>query len=154
MRVIVSLIFAALCVTSHAHADARSEALDKESYEMYQQVFSPFCPGRSLNDCPSSKAHELKAEMRQKLEQGIPPDVILQELFARFGDKYRTVPLFEGFGRMVWLAPLAFLGIGFLAALVVVFRRKQSTSKQISAKQSQISPELEQQIKQELSNLD
>jgi cytochrome c-type biogenesis protein CcmH/NrfF len=55
---------------------------------------------------------------------------------------------------MVWLAPVTFLGVGFLAALVVVFRRKQSSSKQNSPKQSQISSELEQQIQEELSNLD
>lgn len=154
MRIFLALIAALLFSRAHAYADARSEALDKESYEMYQQVFSPFCPGRSLNDCPSSKAHELKVEMRQKLEQGVAPDVILQDVFARFGDKYRAVPLFEGFGRMVWLAPVAFLGVGFLSALAVVFRRKQSSSKKNSSKQSQISAELEQQIQEELSNLD
>ena len=108
-----------LCAPSFARADANSEALDKQSYEMYQQVFSPFCPGRSLNDCPSSKAHELKLEMRQKLEQGVPPDQILQAVFSRFGDKYRAVPLFEGIGTMVWLAPIGFVVVGLTLAVAV-----------------------------------
>ena len=153
MRFLVCLILLVSCATS-AMCDERTEALDKQSYEMYQQVFSPFCPGRSLNDCPSSKAHELKAEMRTKLEQGVPEQEILNEVFARFGDKYRAVPLFEGFGRMVWLAPLAFLTLGFVIALGVVLRRKKTVSTLRRSPESVLSAEMEREIESELSKLD
>lgn len=143
-----------LCAPSFARADANSEALDKQSYEMYQQVFSPFCPGRSLNDCPSSKAHELKLEMRQKLEQGVPPDQILQAVFSRFGDKYRAVPLFEGIGTMVWLAPIGFVVVGLALAVAVVLRRKKASSRTSSPQEARVSPELQRAIDEELSKLD
>lgn len=154
MRAVVAILATVLFLSASARADERSEALDKQSYEMYQQVFSPFCPGRSLNDCPSSKAHELKAEMRAKLEEGVPREQILGAVFERFGDKYRAVPLFEGVGRWVWLAPICFLVLGLAVASTVAFRRKRSVSGATKGFTSGISPELQQQIDQELSKLD
>ncbi len=139
---------------SPSRADERTEALDKQSYEMYQQVFSPFCPGRSLNDCPSSKAHELKADMRAQLEQGVPPEQVLSQVFEKFGDKYRAVPTFEGFGRFAWLAPIAFLLLGAMVAMGVVFRRKKSGPAPQKASDPAIPPELQRQIDDELSKLD
>lgn len=150
----LSLIMLLLCAPSFAHADANADALDKQSYEMYQQVFSPFCPGRSLNDCPSSKAQELKLEMRQRLEQGVPQDQILKDVFARFGEKYRAVPLFEGIGTMVWLAPLGFTLLGLALAGAVVFRKKKAASISLSAQERSVSPELQRAIDDELSKLD
>ena len=156
MTLIVRVALFSLLVfcTAPAQADERSEALDKQSYEMYQQVFSPFCPGRSLNDCPSSKAHELKADMRAQLEQGVPPEQILSQVFEKFGDKYRAAPTFEGFGRFAWLAPITFLLLGALLALAVVFRRKKSGPVAPKAADLGIPPELQRQIDDELSKLD
>lgn len=150
----VLLLAIILVISVGAHAQTQRDELDKQSYEMYQQVFSPFCPGRSLNDCPSSKAQDLKAEMRSKLEQGVSKEQILQDVFARFGDKYRAVPLFEGIGQLVWLAPIAFLGIGFLLAMRVILSRKKSESGPTRASQLSVSSDLERQVEQELSKLD
>jgi len=137
-----------------ASAQQGSEALDRQSYEMYQQVFSPFCPVRSLNDCPSSKAQDLKREMRAKLEAGVPQDEILSEVFARFGDKYRTVPLFEGIGKMVWIAPIAFALIGLAIAGGVVLRRKKGSPAPDSPSGTAIPEELQRRIDEELAKLD
>lgn len=153
VRLLSSLALCALSLAT-AYADPGSEALDNKSYEMYQQVFSPFCPGRSLNDCPSSKAQELKAEMRQKLEQGTAPEIILEGVFAQFGDKYRAVPVFEGFGRMVWIAPFGFVVIGLIGAIIVVLRRKKGDLRSNSRTQIKISAALQDRINQELTKLD
>ena len=154
MKFVCAVLAAVLFLGLPARADERSDALDKQSYEMYQQVFSPFCPGRSLNDCPSSKAHEPKAEMREKLGQGVPQEQILGEVFDRFGDKYRAVPLFEGVGRWVWLAPICFLLLGLAVATGVAFRRKGSVSDSTRGSVPGLSPELQRQIDDELSKLD
>lgn len=140
-------------------ADERSEALDKQATELYQQVFSPFCAGRSLNDCPSSKAHELKVEMRAKLEAGVPPQVVLEEVFQQFGEKYRTVPAYQGFGKLVWWVPVGFVILGLFVALIVVLSRRKSqprpSTKSASDSSSAIlSEELRAQIDKELSSFD
>ena len=154
---IVSLVLIGSCVP--ARADARSEALDKQAAELYQQVFSPFCAGRSLNDCPSSKAQELKAQMRSKLEAGVPPQTILEDVFRQFGEQYRTVPAYQGFGKLVWWVPVAFLVFGLFVALIVVLSRRSSrqvsTSQRTSAHSTPpISDEVRAQIDKELSSFD
>lgn len=103
-------LVAALVVSQNRPAAELS--WERKAADMYQQVLSPFCPGRSLNDCPSSKAQELKTDMLVKLQSGAPQDVVLEEVFAKFGEQYRAVPRNEGFGRMVWLAPLLFIVLG------------------------------------------
>lgn len=118
-------------------AQEASSQLDAQAYEMYQQVLSPFCPGRSLNDCPSSKAHDLKEEMRQRLEQGVPPEEIIEEVFTRFGDQYRAVPHYAGFGKLVWWVPLSFVALG---ALLIVLLARGKQRKNTGAKVPSISP--------------
>lgn len=135
-------------------ADERSEALDREATNLYQQVFSPFCPGRSLNDCPSSKAAELKDEMRAELEAGKASEVILQEVFTKYGDQYRAVPPFAGVGMLVWLVPIAFVGIGLMIAVRVSNSRKKNAPVSSRTTTSHLSEEDERKIQEELSKLD
>jgi len=163
--VLVAIVLAAL----PARAQSANEALERKANELYQQVFSPFCPGRSLNDCPSSKAHDLKLEMRQKLEQGVAPEVILEQVFSQYGDQYRAVPPYEGVGKLVWWAPCIFLLIGAGVALnlargrrlrvTAVDQRLSSGDKRdgssVSLKgEPVLSDELRQQIESELARLD
>jgi cytochrome c-type biogenesis protein CcmH/NrfF len=130
------------------------EALDREATNLYQQVFSPFCPGRSLNDCPSSKAGELKDEMRAELEAGKSPEVILNEVFQKYGDQYRAVPQFSGVGVLVWLVPIGFVAIGFAVAVGVSISRKRTSSASVASQKPALSAEEERRIQEELSKLD
>jgi cytochrome c-type biogenesis protein CcmH len=153
----VSKIFLALSVAlsvGTAYADERSEALDRQATVLYQQVFSPFCPGRSLNDCPSSKAAELKDQMRAELEAGKAPDVILNEVFQKYGDQYRAVPQFSGVGVLVWLVPIAFVVIGLVFAIVASSRRKRRASAEAGSNGPALSAEDERRIQDELSRLE
>ena len=117
-------------------------------------MFSPFCPGRSLNDCPSSKAADLKDEMRAQLEAGTPPEVVLQGVIDKYGEQYRAVPRFAGVGILVWLVPMGFVLIGLIAALVVSLGRKKATSVVNGASSDSISTEDERRIAEELAKLD
>jgi cytochrome c-type biogenesis protein CcmH/NrfF len=155
----VKIIFTLCCALSTfgavvAAADERSEKLDREATTLYQQVFSPFCPGRSLNDCPSSKAGELKDEMRAQLESGMPAEVVLQGVIDKYGEQYRAVPRFAGIGIFVWVVPLGFVAIGLLAALLVSLGRKKVAPVVASSRKDSISDEDERRIAEELSKLD
>lgn len=101
-------------------SDEARERLDAAADEVYQQVLSPFCPGRALSDCPSQKAHDLKAEIRGQLAQGAVAEDVLEGVFARYGDQYRAVPGYAGFGLVAWLGPLLFLVLGAFVALRMV----------------------------------
>jgi cytochrome c-type biogenesis protein CcmH len=152
---LLAILVAIGCVgAAPVFADERSEALDREATNLYQQVFSPFCPGRSLNDCPSSKAGELKDEMRAELEAGKSPEVILNEVFQKYGDQYRAVPQFSGVGVLVWLVPIGFVAIGFAVAVGVSISRKRTSSASVASQKPALSAEEERRIQEELSKLD
>ncbi len=158
-RLIALIAILLLIAAPSARADERKDALDKQSYDLYQQVFSPFCPGRSLNDCPSSKAHELKLEMRAQLESGVPPQAILEGVFAKFGEKYRAIPAYQGFGKLVWWVPLGFVVLGLLAACFLVVRRgarsqQKKNSTPVTTAPEHLSADIQAQIARELSELE
>lgn len=130
--------------------------LDKSAYSVYQQIFSPFCPGRSLNDCPSSKAHDLKMELREQLASGVSEQEVLDGVFKKYGDKYRAIPQYAGFGKLVWWIPLGFILLGG----GVVFARSTGRGRDSHQGSSQseetvsLSSEVEAQIEKELSSMD
>jgi len=135
-------------------SEARTE-LDARAYGLYQQVLSPFCPGRSLNDCPSSKAQDLKIQMRQKLEQGLPEAAILEDVFSTFGEQYRAVPHYAGFGKLVWWVPAGFVALGFALILLITRGRRTSPTRTAGAQQNVgLSSEMQAKIKSELDALD
>lgn len=169
-RIGLFVTVAVAMTTAPSHAQRSGEELNRKAYEIYQQVFSPFCPGRSLNDCPSSKAHDLKVEIRQQLEQGEAPDVVLERVFQRFGDQYRAVPQYTGFGKLVWWAPLSFLMVGAIVALCIARGRSGKTGSVANDLQRRVqerehsssdgqqaapmSDDLRRQIEAELAQLD
>jgi cytochrome c-type biogenesis protein CcmH/NrfF len=104
--------------------------------------------------------------MRQKLEQGIAPDVVLEQVFQQYGDQYRAVPQYAGFGRLVWWAPALFLALGSIVALVIA-RGKRTDAKHVlaarldagaaqstEAQAPSVSPEMRARIEAELARFE
>jgi cytochrome c-type biogenesis protein CcmH/NrfF len=141
---------------AHAEEPMGEEVWQKKAAEMYQQVLSPFCPGRSLNDCPSSKAQELKTDMLVKLQSGVSEQEVLEGVFTKFGDQYRAIPKGEGFGRLVWLVPGLFVLTGLALAYYMSTRRTSSPPPASSTVKSTraISAEEEAELSRELESLD
>lgn len=157
MRRIVFALLAVLVVTAAASptlADGRSASVEKEATGLYQGVMSPFCAGRSLNDCPSSKAQELKDEMRARLEAGESRDVILEDVIARYGEQYRAVPLFAGFGIFVWVVPVGFVLLGLVVALFVSSGRKRTPVAPADGGSSVVTDDMVKKLQDELRKLD
>jgi cytochrome c-type biogenesis protein CcmH/NrfF len=159
LSVLLSLLCPLLLHFGYAFAQTEGslseEVWQRRATDMYQQVLSPFCPGRSLNDCPSSKAQELKTDMLVKLQSGVAEQEVLEGVFAKFGDQYRAIPKGEGFGRLVWLVPGLFVFIGLAFAYYVSTRRAVSPSpvSGIAATARAISTEEEAELSRELENL-
>jgi cytochrome c-type biogenesis protein CcmH len=162
-RIIASLLFItatlytlqASCAQSSDSSSSQQEAeLIKNSHDLYRQVLSPFCPGRSLNDCPSSKAQELKDELRGRLQAGESRDVILEDVFARFGDQYRAVPVFAGIGIFVWLVPIGFVVIGLVVAALMARGKRCGASPTLTHKAPQLSESAAKQLADELKELE
>ena len=113
-----------ILLVNFSFAEEIDPALEAKAKAIFEDVFSPFCPGRSLNDCPSSNAHELKDQIRSELKAGKEPEAILQSIFTQYGEQYRALPKPSGIGIFAWALPGAFLLIGAVIILLTTKKRK------------------------------
>jgi cytochrome c-type biogenesis protein CcmH/NrfF len=112
------LVALVLLAAGLARADERwSERLERE-------LMSPYCPGRSLVECPSPQATELRLWIQAQERAGVPRESVEARLFQQFGDQLRHGPRAEGFGLWAYLVPAGALLAGL--GLVLVFLRRQS----------------------------
>jgi cytochrome c-type biogenesis protein CcmH/NrfF len=76
---------------------------------------SPFCPGLTVEECPSSQAEELRGRISQEVAAGLTNEQIDDWLIANYGEKVLARP------REVasWLVPLALFAA---AGLMMLFR--------------------------------
>ena len=106
----------ALAVTA-AHAD---EALTLEQLRharsLSHQIMSPYCPGRTLADCPSAEAEPVKSRIREWVGQGLSDDEIHARLGAVFGDRIEGGPRSFAKALLPWLL-VALGAVGLLLAL-------------------------------------
>jgi len=163
VRSVLIALIGLLSVSQTALAAPSDAELDKRAYQLYQQVLSPFCAGRSLNDCPSSKAHDLKLQMRQRLAAGDSEEVILADFLKEFGEKYRAVPEYSGFGLFAWWMPIAFLALGAIVALRLAISKRGKEampgkelrdSSEVSGSERAVSEELRREIEAELKRIE
>ncbi|MDQ3915566.1 MAG: cytochrome c-type biogenesis protein CcmH [Actinomycetota bacterium] len=119
MKALAAVAAAAFVLTSPAVAAAAPEDV---ANAVAQEVMSPYCPGVTLHDCPSSAAQEMRAEIVAWAEDGMSKDAILDRLEAEFGPSIRAVPPAKGSGLLAWLLPGLAVVAG--AALAVVLARR------------------------------
>jgi cytochrome c-type biogenesis protein CcmH/NrfF len=118
------------------------------SYDLAGELMSPFCPGRTLADCPSGEADQLRLWIRLQEASGRTREDVTAELVERFGDVVLPAPRAEGFGLAAYLIPVGVFVAGGL--LVAVFLRRQ-TAVATAVPGGPVDPELERVIDEELA---
>jgi cytochrome c-type biogenesis protein CcmH/NrfF len=108
-------------VAGPAAADAPGE---QWAYELAHNLMSPYCPGRTLSDCPSPQADELRLWILEQARAGAPREEVEAELLRSFGDQLRQAPRAEGIGLVAYAVPAAFLLAG--GVLLVAFLRRSA----------------------------
>ena len=130
------------------------EWINREARRIFETVMSPYCPGRTIANCPSPEAAELQTAIRRELRSGKAPEEVKEELYATFGDEIRSAPRASGFGLLAWAIPgLALLGGGLgLAAWLRRTRLPQPAD--ASSVPAEIDPVLQARLEKELSDLE
>lgn len=96
-------------------------------FQLSRELMSPYCPGRTLADCPSSQADELRLWIYQQEQQGRTRNEVEQDLLDRFGEKMLGAPRARGIGvAAYWIPALLFLLGGWVAFR---FLRRQKIKK-------------------------
>ncbi len=86
-------------------------------------VMSPYCPGLTLEVCPSPQADSLRTMIITRVQRGDSRTSIEADLERDFGTAIRSMPETEGFGLVGWGVPGVALVIG--AVLVTRWLRSQ-----------------------------
>jgi cytochrome c-type biogenesis protein CcmH/NrfF len=64
--------------------------------DILRNIWSPYCKGVSLLECPSSQAEKLREEIYARLEAGESTDQIIDSLNVRYGNQLRMQPSSSG----------------------------------------------------------
>ena len=105
------------CAGAGALAQGVSDTeLSRQSHRIAQDVMSPFCPGRTLADCPSPDAHAVREQIRDLLAAGVAESQVRARLEQTYGDAVVGVPR----SALGWLLPALLLlaGAGLLVAVL------------------------------------
>src|SRR5262249_46943456 len=97
------MAFAAAAEEPAAPADRGAST--RWAYDLANDLMSPFCPGRSLADCPSPDAASLRMWILVQAAAGRTRDDVEQELYARYGEVIRAAPKAEGWGLAAYWIP-------------------------------------------------
>jgi cytochrome c-type biogenesis protein CcmH/NrfF len=112
---------------------------------------SPFCPGRTISDCPSQQAKNMKMWMVVQEAAGRTREDVQQELIERYGEVLRPAPRAEGFGVAAYAFPVvAFLAGGAFIALYLRRQTRAPESTPAVATPAALDPEFEKMIDDEL----
>ena len=145
------VIFALLI--SRAYAVDLSPEQEARAQHIDSQVFSPFCPGRLLEDCPSGLAKELRDKIRGQIAAGESDQQIIASLTQRFGEQLLAAPTAsDAMGWVAWLAPAGFLLVGITTLVAWIRARKQQSDDSLAKvdDQSISDSEVERVVRQEL----
>jgi cytochrome c-type biogenesis protein CcmH/NrfF len=150
----VSVAVATVLLAAGSLAQTSQEQVDREAGRLFDQVMSPFCPGRTLTNCPSPQAEVLRDGITERLRSGATPDEIWEDLYEMYGDQVRSVPRATGFNLLAWIIPGLFFALGAWT-LIRWLRPRWSRPQPVPpAESGQLDPELEERLKSELSELE
>lgn len=82
------------------------------AYEVSQEIYSPFCPGKTLAMCTSSSAADVRRDIQEMAASGMDEKTIKETVIQEYGEEFRmveagasdNVPLFVGIGGGLLLA--------------------------------------------------
>jgi cytochrome c-type biogenesis protein CcmH len=147
-----ALIVIAVTFAAFSSAWAQDQAVDTKANELYDEVMSPFCPGRTLANCPSPQAAQLRERIKQRVAAGSTDEQIKDELYEVYGEVVLGAPRKEGFGLLAYVLPALFIlaGAVVLVSWITSMKRARVTDAVVADTLDSESREL---LESELSQL-
>jgi cytochrome c-type biogenesis protein CcmH len=110
-----STIFIVLILLIYTVAGAATATLDGVANKL--SCFCGTCPHLAVSQCTCSKADEIKAEIKQKIAQGMTEQQIINSFVAEYGQTVLSAPPKSGFNLSVWMIPF----LAFVVGGIVLF---------------------------------
>jgi cytochrome c-type biogenesis protein CcmH len=153
MRLTATLLLALLVpfgAWASADDDPAVEALAKK---LESELVAPCCWSQTVAQHHSPEAQQIKSELRARLKQGEDPATILQAYVAEHGTRILSKPPAEGFHRLLYGLPPAFLALTALALFAygrVLARRRATRPETPTDEPAPLEPELRDRLDAEL----
>lgn len=109
MVVLVAAIWSYMLLLAPGH-----QSLDERAHNLGEQLKCPVCQAESVADSPSWVAQQLRASIRQQMQEGRSDQQIVQYLQQRYGNGIVWNPPWQGFALLAWVIPIGLLLIGML----------------------------------------
>jgi cytochrome c-type biogenesis protein CcmH len=93
-------------VLGSCSAPERTQLLDEKAQDIYRSLMCPICPGQTIEQSQNELSAQMRALIREKLEQGQSKGEILQFFVERYGETILAAPVKSGFSLIAWLAPV------------------------------------------------
>lgn len=113
--------------------DLSPGASGKDPADLFSRIWSPYCHGISLLECPSSQAEDLRKEIRIRIKAGETEEAIFTELNKKHDGLLRMEPAHEGRESLAYWIPWTAL---FVAATFVglFWRFRKMKAKNVQAR--------------------
>ena len=125
---------------------------DAWAYDLADELMSPFCPGRTLSDCPSPQAKTLVVWLGTQQAAGRSREDVQAELVERFGENILPAPPARGFGLAAYAFPVLAFAAGGLLVWTFLRRHMQGVPEPVELPVAGApDPELEAIVDRDLS---
>ena len=94
--------------------------------QLSDEIYSPFCPGKTLSMCPSPNAAKVRRDIQRMAREGKSKDEIKKEVLAVYGEEFRIVEPPPQDNVMLLLAIV--LGLVIAISAVVFLTRRRNTA--------------------------
>lgn len=156
----LALIVVALLVWS-APAYAQTPT-PNEINAVARELWCPLCNGVRLDNCELQACIQMKEVIADKLEAGESTESIKAYFVTQYGDVVLGQPSREGFNLIAWLFPIlaAIVGLGWVAYLVMTWRKRRTSAAAGPASGSRAGPSGEEtddymkRVEQELRGME
>ncbi|EYR64496.1 cytochrome C biosynthesis protein [Actinotalea ferrariae CF5-4] len=115
------LLVAALAVVAWGVLNGSGSPVDRAN-ALEERLRCPTCQSVSIADSPSETASAMREEVEQQVAAGRTDQEVFDYFRARYGDWVVLEPPASGVTLLLWLLPVAAVGVG-LAVLATLPRR-------------------------------
>lgn len=100
----------------YAYKQLDDPAQEKAAHELMLSVRCLVCQGQSIADSDAEMAADMRSMIRKRIAAGEKPEDIRAWLIERYGNWVSYKPVFDAQTALLWIAPLALLGVGVMLA--------------------------------------
>ena len=142
------VFFAFGCAPVPAEDTSTDEGRQVQS--IVRNTLSPFCPGKTLDSCPSPKAGEWRRDIRDWIEAGVPEPEIRDRLQSRVPTFDLSIPPVKS----GWVIPVVAVVLSTLWFIVMVRKVRGRGARQREVEVAPVDDDLDTRLEQELAALD